>query len=103
TREAAACRNANLTIAVSEEDQRRISEVAPDARTATIPTGVDTAYFRPGRAAPASAARLVFTGSMDWHPNEDAVRYFIEAILPHIQRQVPDVSFVVVGRRPTPQ
>ena len=47
--------------------------------------------------------RLVFTGSMDWYPNEDAVLHFIDAILPAIRREVPDVSLTVVGRNPTPR
>ena len=34
-------------------------------------------------------ARLVFSGSMDWHPNEDAVIYFADAILPRIRAEVP--------------
>ena len=28
--------------------------------------------------------RLVFTGSMDWYPNEDAMLYFVDAILPRV-------------------
>ena len=35
---------------------------------------------------------LVFTGSMDWLPNEDAIFYFVESILPLIKLQCPDVS-----------
>lgn len=99
-REAAACASADLTIAVSEQDRQRLSQLVPDARTAAIPTGVDTTYFSPiaGREQP---ARLVFTGSMDWHPNEDAVLNFAESILPLIRREIPDVSLSVVGRRPT--
>ena len=34
-------------------------------------------------------ARLVFSGSMDWHPNEDAVCYFADAILPRIRAEFP--------------
>ena len=37
---------------------------------------------------------------MDWQPNEDAVTYFADAILPRIRREVPTVSFAIVGRRP---
>jgi polysaccharide biosynthesis protein PslH len=99
-REAAACAAADLTIAVSEPDRKLLAEIAPHSNTAAIPTGVDTSYFSPvaGRELP---SRLVFTGSMDWHPNEDAVLYFADAILPLIQRHVPDISLAVVGRRPT--
>ena len=99
-RETDFCREADLTIAVSDDDRRRLMELAPDIRAASIPTGVDTAYFAPNghREQP---ARLVFSGSMDWHPNEDAVLHFADAILPRIRAQVPGVSLTVVGRNPT--
>ncbi|MBI4477557.1 MAG: glycosyltransferase [Acidobacteria bacterium] len=98
-RETQACRRADLTIAVSEEDRRQLQKLAPAARITSVPTGVDSAYFQPDgfRESP---ARVVFTGSMDWHPNDDGVRYFIDAILPRIRAEVPDVSFAVVGRQP---
>jgi glycosyltransferase involved in cell wall biosynthesis len=98
--EAKLCSRADLTIAVSEEDRARLAGMAPAARTGAIPTGVDTAYFAPaGRAQ--IPARLVFSGSMDWHPNEDAVMFFGESILPKIRAHVPDASFAIVGRNPT--
>jgi hypothetical protein len=44
---------------------------------------------------------MVFSGSMDWHPNEDAVIYFAESILPRIRARMPDATLTVVGRNPT--
>jgi glycosyltransferase involved in cell wall biosynthesis len=44
---------------------------------------------------------LVFTGSMDWYPNEDGILHFINYVLPLIRRKVPDASLTVVGRNPT--
>jgi glycosyltransferase involved in cell wall biosynthesis len=38
---------------------------------------------------------------MDWYPNEDAMLYFIDTILPAIRRSVPEVSLSVVGRNPS--
>jgi glycosyltransferase involved in cell wall biosynthesis len=38
---------------------------------------------------------------MDWLPNEDAILYFVDAILPLIKQQCPDVSLEVVGRSPS--
>jgi glycosyltransferase involved in cell wall biosynthesis len=98
-RERAICRRADLTVAVSGEDRDRLTALAPGARITAIPTGVDTNYFRPS-TTPEIPGRLVFTGSMDWQPNEDAVTYFADAILPRIRREVPTVSFAIVGRRP---
>jgi len=66
-----------------------------------VQTGVDTAYFTPipGRER---AAHLVFTGSMDWLPNEDGMLYFVREILPQIRQVEPDVTLSIVGRAPTP-
>lgn len=96
------CARAALTIAVSEVDRGILAAQAPGARVCAVPTGVDTAYFTPNGVAERPAA-LVFTGSMDWYPNEDAMLYFMDAILPSIRREMPTVSFTVVGRNPTPR
>jgi glycosyltransferase involved in cell wall biosynthesis len=73
---------------------------APGARIESIATGVDTEYFAPS-AALERPSSLVFTGSMDWYPNEDAVLHLIDAILPAIRAEVPHVSLTVVGRNPS--
>ncbi|MDZ7631443.1 MAG: glycosyltransferase [Gemmatimonadaceae bacterium] len=44
---------------------------------------------------------MVFTGSMDWMPNEDGIGWFVESILPRIQRAVLGASLTIVGRNPT--
>jgi sugar transferase (PEP-CTERM/EpsH1 system associated) len=98
--EADACRRANLTIAVSDDDKERLAELGAGIRAASIPTGVDTEYFKP-RGAAEVPARLVFSGSMDWHPNEDAVCYFVDTILPRIRAEAPAASFTIVGRNPS--
>ena len=43
---------------------------------------------------------MVFTGTMDWMPNEDGVAYFVDKIFPLVRRDVPAAAFWVVGRRP---
>jgi glycosyltransferase involved in cell wall biosynthesis len=98
--EAAACARADLTIAVSDEDCAELQRLAPGARCVAVPTGVDTEYFRSSGRAPVGP-RLVFTGSMDWYPNEDAVLHFASDILPRIREAVPDVTLKVVGRNPS--
>jgi glycosyltransferase involved in cell wall biosynthesis len=93
------CTAARLTLAVSEPDRALLEETAPGARVVAIPTGVDTGYFspRPGPERPG----LVFTGSMDWYPNEDGILHFAENTLPLIRREVPGTEVTVVGRDPS--
>jgi len=101
-REAEACAAASLTLAVSEPDRDALARLAGAARVAAIPTGVDTAYFQPN-GRPEAPGRLVFTGSMDWFPNEDGVGHFMDAVLPLVRRRRPHVTLSVVGRSPSPR
>ena len=98
--EARACRLARLTVAVSEADRALLSTNAPGADVRAIPTGVDASYFHPNGTAE-KPARLVFTGSMDWYPNEDAIIHFMDAILPRLRGRVPGLTIAVVGRNPS--
>ena len=65
-----------------------------------VPTGVDTEYFRPSGQEQRRPHEIVFTGSMDWMPNEDAIKWFVQDILPLVRARVPDVTLTVVGRDP---
>lgn len=98
-REAEACRRARLTIAVSPQDRDALAALAPGADVLAVPTGVDVSYFAPTEAAETPDC-LVYVGSMDWQPNEDAVLHFIDTILPRIRREIPSVTLTVVGRNP---
>lgn len=95
-----ACRAAKLTIAVSDDDRHLLLEGAPQSSIAAIPTGVDLDYFQVGDNSHLPSAEIVFTGSMDWHPNEDAMLYFMDAILPLLRREVPETTLTIVGRNP---
>jgi protein-tyrosine-phosphatase/glycosyltransferase involved in cell wall biosynthesis len=100
--EARTCARAALTVAVSDGDAALLAATAQGARTASIPTGVDTAYFTP--ALPSRERQeIVFTGSMDWHPNEDAMLHFIDETWPRIRSAAPGTSCTVAGRSPSPR
>src|SRR5262245_37015294 len=96
--EARACRRARLTLAVSPLDAAALERLGGGPVRA-IPTGVDVGHFRPNGAG--SPSELVFTGSMDWYPNEDAILHFLTAILPRIRAEAPEVTVTVVGRKPS--
>jgi glycosyltransferase involved in cell wall biosynthesis len=63
---------------------------------------VDIDFFKPGDETLNVASReMVFTGSMDWYPNEDAMLYFISDVLPTVLQSIPDATLTIVGRNPT--
>ena len=94
-------RLADCVLTVSEDDRTFFAQYVHPQRIAVIPTGVDGDYFRPS-GGPEEPDSMVFTGSMDWLPNEDGVQYFVERVLPLIRRELPGTHFWAVGRRPSP-
>jgi len=92
--------SAEHVLAVSEADREAFATVISKSKISVVPTGVDSEYFRPmpEREEPNT---LVFTGSMDWMPNEDGIFYFVREVLPLIREEISDVNLWVVGRRPS--
>lgn len=67
------------------------------------PLGVDLEQFCPRPARDEANPLIVFTGNMQYFPNENAVLYFAKDILPRIQTKTPGVQFWVVGGGPSPR
>jgi len=100
--EADVCRSFDHVITVSDDDRQIVEKEFGITHSSTIPTGVDSDFFRPSIERPHSG-RLVFVGSMDWDPNEDGAVWFLRDIYPRIRAAIPDVSFAIVGRAPSPR
>jgi polysaccharide biosynthesis protein PslH len=64
---------------------------------------VDASYYVPNPLIQPAPLSLVFTGSMDWLPNDDAIWYFVQEILPLVRAVKPDVRLTIVGRNPFPR
>lgn len=91
-------------LAVSEDDKKNLLKMSENkAEVEVIPNGVDTEYFNLSTIADELKEEdsLVFTGSMDWLPNTDAVIYFAKEILPLIWNKNNQVKFYIVGKNPT--
>lgn len=92
-------RRYTMVTTVSAPDQQVFINKYGCSNVTVVPNGVDQNYFSPLNR-PQKPSSMVFTGSMDWRPNQDGVRYFIEEIFPLIRRNIPEATFTVVGRKP---
>lgn len=90
-------------IAVSERDRDEMLKLDARSLITVVPTGVDTEKYKVSPPAVADPPVVVFTGSMDWEPNIDAVEYFCREIWPSILIAFPNARFQIVGRNPHPR
>jgi glycosyltransferase involved in cell wall biosynthesis len=98
--EQAALGNFHHVAAVSNQDRDQMRVFAPNSPMTVVPTGVDTEQYSVVPAASGNPPIVVFTGSMDWEPNIDAVEYFCREIWPTILISLPKARFQIVGRNP---
>lgn len=83
----------------SERDAGLLSALEPATKLAVVPNGVDIELFRPAEREP-DADSLLFFGAMNYYPNQDGLRYFVEQIFPLILAKRPRTKLWVVGPAP---
>lgn len=93
--EAAAVRRFAGCVAVSDDDARVFSELGA-REVVVVPNGVDADSIRPTEAD--HDGSLAFVGSMDWAPNQDAIRWYVEQVAPLLGGAAPRLR--VIGRSP---
>lgn len=94
---------------VSQQEAARFAELAPETAPHLdwVENGVDMTVFDATRSyAPpftTQAPVAVFTGTMDYRPNVEAVCWFAREVLPKLRATLnPPPEFYIVGANPSP-
>ncbi len=93
------CRRFDRVVCMTDEDRTILQRFVPSEKLQTIPIGVDCEYFSPAEPDGGSAPipSVLFVGNYRHPPNQEAVYYFAETILPLVHRELPETEFEVVG------
>lgn len=96
-----ACRHVDAVVAVSDVDAAALRRIAPGCEILVVSNGLDVASYAGSKHAEALPPQsLVFTGTMDYRPNIDAVLWFAHHVFPLVRQRVPEARFYIVGRSP---
>ncbi|MDX2222421.1 MAG: TIGR03087 family PEP-CTERM/XrtA system glycosyltransferase [Rhodospirillaceae bacterium] len=103
-------RRAAASLFVSRDEAELFKRLCPDVagKVHAVSNGIDCDYFDPARGGaspypPGAGPVIVFTGTMDYRPNVDAVAWFARDCLPAIRKRHPNATFAVVGAKPSPE
>ncbi len=90
---------ADRVVTVSDDDALLARRRFGIERVEVVDNGVDGAYFG-SVEGPHSPERVLFLGSLDWRPNQDAVRMLLDDVFPAVRVQAPTARLSIVGRKP---
>lgn len=82
---------------VCSAEERNMLETSTARRVEVVPNGVDAFGDFAARDVPVVGQRILFFGKLDYYPNSDGLRWFLDEIFPAIRARRPDVEFLVVG------
>jgi glycosyltransferase involved in cell wall biosynthesis len=81
----------------SELDRDRILKLSPRARVKVWPNGVDPEFFQSTRP-PVDPPLLLLPGSLNYVPNSEGARWFVQDVLPRIHAKFPACRLRIAGR-----
>jgi polysaccharide biosynthesis protein PslH len=88
---------ASLTVYCSHVDLECVRQRAPQAHFDVVSNGVDCKKFFFKTPEEEEARKIIFTGNFKYRPNCHAAEYFLDRVLPLVQKHVPDIRFALVG------
>jgi polysaccharide biosynthesis protein PslH len=96
----------SLTLLSTSAEAQIMEQASPGARIEAFENPIDVKFFDPAVVETTPGIRalqpyIIFTGSMDYFPNVDAVTYFYREVFPAIRADIPNARFVIAGRNPS--
>ncbi len=99
----------HASLFVSKEEKEMLHDIPElSAKVHVVSNGVDrSAYYPSDQNTPdddlfgGASPVVLFTGVMDYFPNEDAVIWFADTVWPSVIQKYPQAKFVIAGMRPS--
>jgi glycosyltransferase involved in cell wall biosynthesis len=93
-------READCLVTISPLDEKAFLELGVTKPVITIPTGLDLKEY-PASALPAESS-VFFIGALDWLPNQEGLKWFMDHVFDRLLEEVPGVTIHVAGRNAPP-
>ena len=88
-----------MVVSVSPDDAIMARNRFDAPHVAVVSNGVDVEFFYPCRQE-RNPKTILFLGSLDWRPNQDAIQILLSEIMPQLLRREPSCRLQMVGRNP---
>lgn len=89
-------RESDVLVCISPLDRTVFTEMGISKPSITIPTGLEMKEY-PFSDLPGDFS-VSFIGALDWMPNQEGLKWFLDHVLDPLRRDLPGISFHVAGR-----
>lgn len=88
----------DLLVAITKRDLNTFRSLGFKKQGIVTPIGLEMDKYQPDFSSYARPLSVSFIGSLDWMPNQEGIRWFLERVWPQAGRQMPSVKLHVAGR-----
>ena len=92
--------SSDCLVCISPLDEKAFRDLGVNKPAITIPTGLDMQEY-PSTLLPEDPS-IFFIGALDWLPNQEGLKWFLDHVLDPLRKDLPGMSFHVAGRNAPP-
>ena len=88
----------DVLIPITERDELTFTEMGYKGKSVVAPIGLEMETYRPDYRSFISRPSICFIGSLDWMPNLEGLKWFLDQAWPQVKLVVPNVELHIAGR-----
>lgn len=88
----------DMVLAITTRDLHKLKDLGLKKPALVIPIGLDVREYIPVINGIQKSPSLSFIGSLDWMPNQEGLKWFLDRVWPVLQSRFPGLSFHIAGR-----
>lgn len=88
----------DLLLPITEKDYTTFKQLGFQGNAKIVPIGMNISKYRPDNSSYQKDLSLSFIGSLDWMPNIEGLKWFLDNIWKKVHQQFPSINLHIAGR-----
>jgi len=90
--------NYDMLVAISARDLHTFQACSALQAATVAPVGIDTEDYKADYRSYTRPLSMAFIGSLDWMPNQEGLKWFLQQVWPRLHKRFPKLTFHIAGR-----
>jgi glycosyltransferase involved in cell wall biosynthesis len=88
----------DMLVAITQRDLKKMQAQGFKNAAAVVPIGLPVGKYQPDYHCYEQALSLSFIGSLDWMPNQEGLKWFLNEVWNNVQLAFPELKLHIAGR-----